>query len=734
MIGNYKVPLGQFSKPLSKNFIILCSWVVIPSIIIFFSGAKFSSSILLCFAVFAQWLPGAVIWNWVRKTRKIPGPELLGMGLAIGTILTILESQLLRTTRLNHLSWLLPLLVAIPIVVVAILRGEGKASEVKSFTQKEFLTLLPTISLGAIQLLVWWRWNPISWSGWWKFQIDVPYIESFSNSLALLGTTESLMNPLQNSRYHWFAYAWIGNLNNIIEIEPIVVVTRLFPLVALIMSASLAYAWANLNSERSWIPPLAAFIIVAGPGLSIGSFVLLQSPGSAMATGWSLAFCLVLFEIISNKLNGVRAYGILIVLAAGTLGGKATTGALIGGAVTIILIVSCIQKSHMTKQILLSCILSICTLLLTYKVLISTNSNRPLQGGIFLGWPGLFLSTVPLCVGLYSLFKFKITNLEPILVFAFSIFCLGSVGSLFTYHTSGNQIYFLCSAAAICVVPSLVGIERLFNQTGFRSDNLRFIINNNKVKIIVLFFFSISSGVVATTIWLYSESDPSTLGKIGRTLSPLPIWIVCVLVFIFLFYDRGKTGFYPKMTTLIVSLTLMFSSLVSSVTYSLASQIKGPIYSKGSALIKYGPTTESAPGAVNKTYFQAGEWVKANIPRHELFFTNRQCMDATQSYDYCDGLWFYASALTKHRFIVEGFAYSSNLWLENRNMSDLQSLSLRFSLEPTLEDLRKLWDSGVRWGWIDHQVYQRTNWKELASIAYSNRDITIIRLSNPEMT
>ena len=85
----------------------MLAWILIPTLLITNSGARFSVSLVLCLAVFAQWLPGALIWVWVRASHKISGPELIGMGLAIGTLLSIFESQLLRTTRYNHLSWML---------------------------------------------------------------------------------------------------------------------------------------------------------------------------------------------------------------------------------------------------------------------------------------------------------------------------------------------------------------------------------------------------------------------------------------------------------------------------------------------------------------------------------------------------------------------------------------------------------------------------------------------------
>ena len=65
-------------------------------------------------------------------------------------------------------------------------------------------------------------------------------------------------------------------------------------------------------------------------------------------------------------------------------------------------------------------------------------------------------------------------------------------------------------------------------------------------------------------------------------------------------------------------------------------------------------------------------------------------------------------------------------------MSKEQALSYRFSLTPNRDDLETLWASNVRWGWIDRQVSDISDWKGLANEIYSNPDIAIIELSNPK--
>jgi hypothetical protein len=65
-------------------------------------------------------------------------------------------------------------------------------------------------------------------------------------------------------------------------------------------------------------------------------------------------------------------------------------------------------------------------------------------------------------------------------------------------------------------------------------------------------------------------------------------------------------------------------------------------------------------------------------------------------------------------------------------MTKEQAVSYRFSLSPNQDDLKVLWERNVRWGWIDRQVSDISDWKGLANEIYSNDDIAIIELIEPK--
>jgi hypothetical protein len=703
------------------------------SILLAASGISYLNSAILCTALFIQWFPGAVLWSWINKNRINSTAELLGMGLAIGTLLALISSQIFRTTNFQRFSW------AIPAIFLGLIGFWIKGSREKLlYTPKStvrfrqvFISLFPTIFMAIIQLSIWWRWHPISWQGWWKYNIDVPYFESYSNSIAILGTTESLMNPEQNSRYHWFTYAWVGSLSNSLDADAFVVLTRLLPVALFCMMATIAYAWAKDYSEKFWTPALAAFVVTTGPGLSVGSFVMLRSPSLAMAGCWCLAFSLLMFRVIHGSATGIGAYSILALFAAGVVGGKASNLPIFASGTVALLLISFRQTLLVKNRTRISALLSLAVFVFIFQKLIASPEARALDFGIFLGWPGLILTILPLTMGIYGLSKQKTSDYGPLFVYSLSILTVGSLLSFCSYDPTGNQLYFVISAALVCVVPSLIGIEKM---NSIQVENSRNRLREDyfaKSRIFVPIFILVG-GLSSSTLWASAENENGNFGEIVRTIAPIPLWILSMLLFI-----KIRMQFRPNKMKVTRGLRLLFisvlsTSLVASVSGILISTYKGPIYSGSSGPVGFGKSVRNIPGSISPNYLQAGKWVQENIKTTNLFFTNRQCVDPKSSYIDCNSYWFYASALSKQQFLIEGAALSNFTGTEVLKMTKEQAVSYRFSLSPNQDDLKVLWERNVRWGWIDRQVSDIVDWKGLANEIYSNDDIAIIELIEPK--
>ena len=174
---NFQNTFTSFSR-LTKYLITSC---MLTSVLMMSSGVSLENSLLLSLAIIAQWIPGALLWSWVKKNSRVAPTELVGMGLAIGTLLALLSSQMFRTTPLGISGWIIPFLMSIPFIVWSSFRGSVPNSDQSLSPNFKLLarSFLPALVLGLIQLSVWWRWHPLKWTGWWKYNVDVPYFESY---------------------------------------------------------------------------------------------------------------------------------------------------------------------------------------------------------------------------------------------------------------------------------------------------------------------------------------------------------------------------------------------------------------------------------------------------------------------------------------------------------------------------------------------------------------------------
>lgn len=715
-----------------SNFILLTRrlivFMIFTIVLLIFSGASARDSVLLGFATIGQIIPGALLWILTSKNRDVNFSEILGMGLSLGSLLSLLSSQLLRVTEFGDISWAIPLAVSVPILIWKMFISSEPLSTriISSNIGYELKSYTPAIFFGILQLSTWFRWHPLKWTGWWKYHTDVPYFESLSNSLALFGTTGNLLDSSLNTRYHWFAYAWVGSLTNSLDIDSFVVLTRLLPIVSISMGATIAYSWASSSTKKLWMPGIAALIVIIAPGLSVGSFVMLRSPSLAMTVGWSLGFSFLLFEIIKGAANQKVAYIVLGLFACGIVGGKASNSIIFGFALVVMMVFSIVQERELRKRILISGIISFTIIGLTFWLLISSSESRDFGVGIFLGFPGLLLTVIPTALGIYGLFRFRQSNLDPLLCFTLSIFLIGALCSAFTHHAAGGQIYFLVSAATICIVPSLIGIEKLLYDEE-RLKNLNLNDKNWKRTRPALIFLVLIAGLLSATIWIIAENLTTNLGKVLRTLSPTPLYIVCALAAHKSFRKIVSKWKMDEKVSLFIILVLS-ASLVSSSAGITHSMFSGPLYASSQTIVGFGKSEKVKLDSISYNYVLAAKWVKKHIHSDEIMFTNRQCIEVDTPMEKCDGLWFYASALTSRQFLIEGNGYAFKSGKSALTRLENQILSVRFSLAPNESDAKLFLEKNVGWGWIDRRVSQRTEWGGLAQEVYSNDDVSIIKL------
>jgi len=95
-------------KSAIKYILSLILMVFSISQLMVFSGVKFSIAISLVLIVICQILPGSLLWYWTNQNRILNFSELLGMGLALGTLLALLSAHFFALMELEIMAGQFP--------------------------------------------------------------------------------------------------------------------------------------------------------------------------------------------------------------------------------------------------------------------------------------------------------------------------------------------------------------------------------------------------------------------------------------------------------------------------------------------------------------------------------------------------------------------------------------------------------------------------------------------------
>ena len=125
------------------------------SSLLILADTSFSDTLKVSIVVAVQVCGGATIWRLFRPQQVSTIPELLGMGLALGSFVSLLSFLALRSTVLEEIAW------CVPWIFIAILGLTPKIKDriVKSEIEKTSpLTIFVIAIATLISLSYWWWW------------------------------------------------------------------------------------------------------------------------------------------------------------------------------------------------------------------------------------------------------------------------------------------------------------------------------------------------------------------------------------------------------------------------------------------------------------------------------------------------------------------------------------------------------------------------------------------------
>ncbi len=449
------------------------------------------SAVVILGVVALQAASGAVWWAWARATapadkdRQATWAELVGMGLALGTFASMLVAMALAGTALDPVAWVLPAAATAAALLVPAARRPLARLHVRVAAPQVVATAVGLVA-GLALLVVNWARIPLDDPSSTSFT-DLYFFEAISRGLAQFGPAQSILMSGGSLRYHWFSYAWAGELAQTSSAAPFVTITRALPLVTLVGVTLLVAAWAGARSRVRWVPTLAVLLVVGGgyTGALYGTILNFDSPSQSMTTMWLLALGVTVVWLARSRTGRAGGLVVVAVLASACTGGKISHAAVAAGGIALLALVGLVTRARWWRRVLAAGVVAAVAMAATYVwvlagVALDRNLTEELavkastwqgldplvgRGGVILGTGALVLAIVARLAGIGWLLALRRTRTSPDVLFATGAVLVG-LAAMLLLREGVNELWFVLAASAPAAVVSAVGIGRALRPRG----------------------------------------------------------------------------------------------------------------------------------------------------------------------------------------------------------------------------------------------------------------------------
>ena len=693
------------------------------------------SALLLLTVVGVQAMTGGYWWRLLQSHRSITAIELLGMGLAIGTAGAMLSGVLFFPLHLGVWAWVVPSIAAALLWVIRLARGQRTKPDAPAIAPALTALIIGGV-LGVASFVVNVASYPLLWTGIWdKYHPDMLFFEALSNSVSTFGPGESIFMAGADIRYHWFTYAWAGQVAAASGADSFIALTRVLPLVAIIGTVCIAIAWSVRLSRVPWVPTLAAALLISGGyvGATYGTILNFDSPSQSLSTVWLMGLSLALMAILNRR----TSQAMLLVIAAfvcALAGGKISSAIVVAGGFGLVIIVGLIRRQWWRYRALWAGAISVCVLAITYLLVDAGSAEAgglqlfqlldkasSVQGlnpvdtsrGIIAGTIILILAMVPRCAGLLWLIAAPSSRWQRTTIFGVG---LAIVGVLTVLLISGglNDTWFALAASAPLSVLSAVGIGRAVQSVAPSKKPLP------RPIIWVTVLVGLALSVLVASLWSTSTGAPAPLRWAGPIIGLLGALVGGLL----LANARGLSGRFKVRA---FALTLVILVVMAVPARALGVGVAGfgaqPQVSLTTLNFSpFGPFTESIDNTllreISSDQIAAAKWLRANSTTDQVVATNLTYSPLVP-------------ALIDRQMLIAGLQYQAPYGRPDQLQPLLarEAASWAFIDGPTSQTLAPLCAAGVGWIWADTARTSVSTWEPFATIAFATPDTTILRIN-----
>lgn len=702
------------------------------------TGVSPLSTLGLVLVVGVQGWAGGYWWLRLRGAHA-SAVELVGMGLALGTVASVISGLGVLVVFGFSLGWVLPAVVAAAHWLV---RGRRRVRSKDASSERKpaspvadcgvLWAVVLTLTLGTASLIPNVRAYPLTWTGeWGGYHGDMLFFEAVATSMARLGPLDSIFSPDALIRYHWLTYAWAGQVTEAVGAAPFVVLTRVLPFVAVIASCLIAVAWARRLSEVSWAPAFAVVLLVTGGyvGATYGAIFNFDSPSQSMTTLWLLAFAVVLLSLLRSGRISVGVVAALGLTSFGLAGGKISAGAVAVGAALWVALIAVIRRAEWRRAALVSTAVILVAFAGGYALVVmgsadpgglklfnlldrasSIQGMNPIPGswGIALGTLALVIAIVARWSGLVWFVLRRDTRWRPETVLGVGL-ALAAVFTVFALSGGMNDTWFALAASAPLSVISAAGAAEAWRSFG----------PARRVTMGWALVASLALVVLVALLWLTGPSGGTVWVSSWRWLAPLVGVGGAVLVGVVLGVRFGSVRGWGA-----VAGTVLMLALVAAPGRALG-------LGSGQMGVQPGLGEETFTPIQRFVDGIDGGYVREWSDQHVV--TALYLRDAAQPGDLVATNVTYSPlvpALTGLQTLVSGMAYQAPYGTASGldMLVQREESSWDFIDDPSQVSAAALCEAGVEWLWVDPERTQTRTWIPHATVVLESADAIVLRL------
>ncbi len=689
-------------------------------------------TLLAAVIVVVQAGTGAAWWALLRRRGSVSLLELLGMGLALGTFASMLTGVLLVTTSLAEVGWLIPTVIVVPVAIWAWSRGLLADLRVRA-PRPELAAGAVGLLTGLVLVVVNWSRIPLNAPSTESFA-DLYFFEALSRGLAEFGPAQSILMSDGSLRYHWFTYAWAGDLAENAGAAPFFVMTRMLPLVTVIAVTAIVAAWSARLSRVRWVPTLAVLLVVVGgyAGALYGSILNFDSPSQAMTTMWLLAFAVAFLAYVASDLRWPALVAIAA-LASACTGGKISHALVAAGGAGLVVLVGLLTRASWWRRSLVATVVTGAAMAITYVLVLSgvavdrnlTESVAvkastwqgldPIDGrlGILLGTGALVLAILARLGGLGWLLARRSSRLKPDVIFATGGVLVG-LAAMLALREGVNELWFILAASAPAAVLSADGIGSALRRV--RRDEAAGPLRRPLL-------WSVVVAIPASVACLLLSRNWSTHQALLNWLSPLSVWLLVPVaaVIVVLALGRGRRSVVHVVALSIAGLAIASIATRPAAIWTSSRPITteaGTVQPVGGGLSEAAPPNAIVVDATNEERYawahEAAQWIAANTADDAILATS-------------DPLSALVPALTGRQMYLAGELYQAGLGRSGEldDVAVRASASRDFAAAQSQDSIAPLCAAGVDYAWLEGSATEAS----AGAVVFSNDGVQILSLA-----